>query len=103
MANENDNSARLSLTEIIEAQHKARAFHDDPVTDRLMAELLRSLEENCVLRDRIDTCQRLLAQGLDPTEEAIDAYDAAESVLAERLESHRSYYDEVFARLGKVG
>ena len=52
-----------SLKDIIDRQQRERPPHDDPLTDRLLAEIVRLAEEVCVLRDRLDTCERLAAAG----------------------------------------
>lgn len=99
MARENRSDDTRSLTEIAAEQQARRAVHDDPVVDALMAELLRSLEEVCVLRDRLDTGQRLLFEGAEPTTDAIDRYDVGTELSSQRLKAHQSYYESVFARL----
>jgi len=88
-----------NLTDIIRAQHANRAPHDDPLTDALLAELVRTAEEVCVLRDRLDTCQRLAAEGKAVGDNAIDEFEPDESVLAERLARHSAYFEDLFGRL----
>ena len=88
-----------SLKDIIDRQHLERPPHDDPLTDRLIAELVRLAEEVCVLRDRLDTCERLAAAGQPAGCAAIDAYEVPGRVLEERLATHREFFESVFARL----
>ena len=61
--------------------------------------LIELAEEVCVLRDRLETAMRLSAAGLVVDDEAIDAFEVDEQLLAERLESHRRLFEELFERL----
>ena len=87
-----------TLKDIIEEQQGAREPADE-VADRLMAELIRLAEENCVLRDRLDTCRRLAAAGDATDDAAIDAFEIDETTLKARLAAHRSYFEALFGRL----
>ena len=87
------------LSEIIRQQQQAREPHDDPLADRVIAELLRLAEEICVLRDRLDSCQRLVESGELPTTEAVDAYVAPVEAVEERLAAHQQFFTEIFERL----
>ena len=91
------------LSEIIREQQQSRAPHDDPMTDSVIAELLRLAEEVCVLRDRLDTCQRLLAAGEKADAAAIDAYTAPVEVIEQRLAGHQAFFREIFERLSAAG
>ncbi len=88
-----------SLKDIIDRQHLDRPPHDDPLTDRLLAELVRLAEEVCVLRDRLDTCERLAAAGQSAGCAAIDEFEPTNAMLEERLAKHREFFESVFARL----
>ena len=90
-----------TLKEILEQQHAARAAHDDPLTDRLMAEIVRLAEEVCVLRDRLDTSERLAAAGKPADAAAVDAFEADAETTARRLAGHRDFFDRLFSRLGE--
>lgn len=87
-----------SLAEIAAAQQASRSAHSDPLTDRLLAELLRAMEEVCVLRDRLDTAGRVVddKQGFVAR---IDSFEVGEHLQSERLAQHSNYYEDVFARL----
>ena len=91
------------LSEIIREQQAARAPHDDPLTDSVIAELLRLAEEICVLRDRLDTCQRLVAAGETPDVATIDAFTAPVEVIEQRLADHQAFFREIFERLNAAG
>jgi len=88
-----------TLQEIIARQHAGRDPHDDPLTDKLLAEILRLAEEVCVLNDRLDTCERLLADGHSPDEASIDAYEPNATATRERLARHSEYFERLFVRL----
>ncbi len=88
------------LEDIIKRQHRDRAPHDDPLTDRLMAEIVRLAEEVCVLRDRLETCQHLAASGNAADVAAIDAFEPSAEQIQQRLARHREYFEELFERLG---
>ncbi len=87
-----------SLAEIAAVQQASRPAHTDALTDRLLAELLRAMEEVCVLRDRLDTAERL-ADGTEKQAEQINSFDVDELLQTQRLARHSAYYEEVFARL----
>ena len=84
-----------TLKDIAAQQQASRPAHDDPLTDRLVAEIVSLAEEVCVLRDRLDTAERLETGAAD----AIDAYEPDETLIAERLADHTRFYEEVFARI----
>lgn len=90
-----------TLHDIIARQHRERPAQDDPLTDCLMAGIVQLAEEVCVLRDRLDTCQRLAAAGEATDDAAIDAYDLSEELIEERLARHRRFFEEVLARIAE--
>ncbi len=59
-------------------------FFNDPATEALHGMLIILLEQICVLNDRLDTYERLGAEGVAVTKEAVDAYEPTESVEAFR-------------------
>ena len=69
------------------------------MTDRVLAELLQLAEEICVLRDRLDTCQRLVEAGESPSATAIDAYTPPVELIEQRLAAHQQFFKEIFERL----
>ncbi len=87
------------LSDIIRRQHADRSPHDDPLVDRLIAQLVRVAEEVCVLRDRLETCQRLAVAGQDAGDAAIDAFEPDDTLLAERVARHKAYYEQLFREL----
>ena len=93
----------LTLEEIVAEQQALQSDMEDPLLAAILAELLRQAEEVCVLRDRLDSVERLLEAGSPPTPDAIDAYVPAPELVSERLEQHRRYLAEVFERLHAAG
>ena len=91
-----------SLEDIIAAQHAAREPHDDPLVEKLLAELLLVAEELCVARDRLATCRELAAQGKPVDDEAIDTYELNEAEIETRLKAHRAMFEELFERLSRT-
>ena len=88
-----------TLADIIATQQAGRNPVDDPLVERLLAEVVRQAEEVCVLRDRLDTVAALVAKGDVPTDQAVDAFEIADERIAARLERHTDYFAELFARL----
>lgn len=88
------------LKDILRQQHERRAPHDDPLVEALMGEILMLAEDVCVLRDRLETCQRLAAAGAEADDAAIDAYEIDDAQRDARLKRHRAFFEALFARIG---
>ena len=88
-----------SLKDILDEQQAARQPHDDPLVERLIAELIRMAETVCVLRDRQDTIERLVGEGKMPDRDAIVAFDIDARLQSERLQRHREMFEQLFERL----
>ena len=52
-----------------------------------------------MLRDRLDTCERLANAGTPATASAIEAYAVAEDLIAQRLGRHQAFFEQVLSRL----
>lgn len=66
------------------------SFFDQPALEAMHGMLLVLMEEVCVLRDRLDTYERLGAQGIAVTADAVDAYtpdDDAEQLREQRRQA----------------
>lgn len=59
-------------------------YFDDPEVGKVLAMVMALAGEVAVLRDRLDTVERLLDAGLPVTREAIDRYLPSEAVRGER-------------------
>ncbi len=93
-------SSTKTLTEIITEQQQATpVYFDDPMTDRLLTEVLRLAEEVCVLRDRLDTSERLAAAGTLATRDAVDEFAPDADIIESRLAAHRTFFAQTFAEL----
>jgi hypothetical protein len=87
------------LKDIIARQQDGRFASDDPLVERLIAELLVLAEEVCVLRDRLDACEKLSRDGKVADMSAIDAYKRDSDSIERQLESHKAFFNDVFARI----
>lgn len=90
-----------SLTDIIKQQHANRTISDDSMIESLMAEVITLAEDNCVLRDRLDTCQRLAAQHEPADDKAIDAYVPNDELVTARIKAHGEFFATLFSRLNQ--
>lgn len=75
------------------------AFFDDPAIDKLLAMTMALLGEVCVLRDRLDTHERLAAEGKVATPEAVEAFVAASDTAGERTAARQKIMDRVLSVL----
>ena len=91
-----------TLRDIADEQQAARPPHDDPLTDRLLAEIVALAEEVCVLRDRLDTVEQLAGEGGVVDAAAVDAWQPSQDVIEARLERHKRYFERLFARLSET-
>ena len=66
-------------------------FFDDPSVDKLVAMLMALVAEVAVLRERLDTHERLAGMQNWATAESIEAFRADETVAAERAEWREAY------------
>jgi hypothetical protein len=65
------------------------SFFDHPALEAMNGMLVVLLEEVCVLRDRLDTYERLGAAGIAVTPEAVDAFTPDEAAERAREEQRR--------------
>ena len=77
------------------AKGKRPAFADDPQVDRLVAMVMALAGEVSVLRERLDSVERLLARtgSLDRAE--IDGFEPDEEAAAERERWRAAFLDRV--------
>ncbi|MBL0923103.1 MAG: hypothetical protein IBJ12_01370 [Sphingomonadaceae bacterium] len=89
-----------SDTEKIELQKKARGqrpeYFADPAIDKVLSITMALAGETAVMRDRLDTIERLLASGRPVSKESVDAYQPNENVRAERDAWRDEFLDVVF-------
>ena len=70
-------------------------FFDDPAVDKLLAMLMGLAGEVSVMRDRIDTIERVATEKKLFSVEDIEAYEASEDVLKERAERREIFLGEI--------
>ena len=70
-------------------------FFDDPAVDKLLAMTMALLGEVCVLRDRLDTHERLAAERGSFSGADIDAYEPDAEALAARQGRRQACIDRV--------
>lgn len=77
------------------------AFFDDPVNDKLLAMLMALLGEVCVLRDRLDSHERLAAARGQYTPADVEAYVPDAAAAAERRAVREAAVARVLSVLGE--
>lgn len=82
-----------------ELQKKARGerprYFQDPAVEKILSITLALAGEVAVLRDRLDTVERLSAVGEIPSPDAVDSYQPTADVRAERDRWRETYLDVV--------
>jgi hypothetical protein len=66
-------------------------FFDDPAVERVLSITMAVATEVAVLRERMDTIERLMEAGVPVTKAAIDAYKPDDAAARERQEWHAAY------------
>lgn len=70
-------------------------FHDDPAVDKLLSMLMGLTGEVSVLRDRLDTVERLAAERKLFTQDEIENYQPDEDALRARAARREALLNEV--------
>jgi hypothetical protein len=70
-------------------------FFDDSNVDKLLAMVMALAGEVSVLRDRLDTHEKLAAGQKWASEKNIEAYEPSQDVLAERAERRNAYVSRI--------
>jgi hypothetical protein len=87
------------MTEHVELQKKARGqrpeYFADPAIDKVLSITMALAGETAVLRDRLDTIERLLEAGQPVSRAKIDGYVPDETVRTERDEWRETFLDNV--------
>lgn len=87
------------MSERIELQKKAKGqrpqYFEDPAIEKNLSITLALAGEVAVLRDRLDTIERLLEAGGKVTREAVDAYIPSPAVREERDAWREEYLGNV--------
>ena len=77
------------------AKGQRPAFFDDPDTDKLVSMLMGLVGEVSVMRDRMDTIERLLGEKGLLTQSDIDNFEPPEDVLMQRAETREMFLGEI--------
>ena len=78
------------------AKGEPPAYFDDPEVGKVLSMVVALAGEMAVMRDRLDTVERLLDTGLPVTREAIDHFAPDERVRAERDAWRQDFLSMVF-------
>jgi len=70
-------------------------FHEDPNTDKIVAMLMALIGEVSVIRERLDTHERLAEKDRQASIEAVEKYKANDEVSQERAEWRDAYIGRV--------
>ena len=77
------------------AKGKRPYFFDDPSVDKLLAIVMALTGEVSVLRDRIDTHERLAENKVWPTADNVETFELTEEIEKERDLRRSQYLDRV--------
>lgn len=89
-----------TLSELTAQQHANRPDRsENPAIDSMLTLLIELGEEVCVLRDKLDVTQQLLAHDKPADATAVNAWQPDQDELQSRLERHRVFFEELFKRL----
>ena len=80
---------------IRKAKGQRPTFFDDPDTDKLVSMLMGLAGEVSVMRDRMDTVERLLGEKGLITQSDIDNFEPSEDVLMQRAETRELFLGEI--------
>ena len=86
-----DGSAQLKR----KAKGQRPRFFDDPDTDKLVSMLMGLAGEVSVMRDRLDTIERLLGEKGLLSQSDIDNFEPPEDVLMQRAETREMFLGEI--------
>ena len=78
------------------AKGKRPNFLDDPAIERVLSITLAVAGELAVLRERLDTIERLLQSGEPVTREAIDHFEPSMEEARERAMWQQEYLSRIF-------
>lgn len=79
-----------------ETKGKRPRFFDDPAIDQMMTFLLELTTEVAVMRERLDTVERLLDEQGSVTRAAIEAYQPPPAVENERHAWREAYLKRIY-------
>jgi hypothetical protein len=87
------------MSEHVELQKKARGqrpeYFADPAIDKVLSITMALAGETAVIRDRLDTIERMLEAGQQVTRAAVDGYVPDEAVRTDRDAWRETFLDNV--------
>lgn len=87
------------MAERVELQKKAKGerpqYFDDPAVDKVLAITMALAGEVAVIRDRMDTIERLMEDGKPVTREVLDTYRPDPKVREERDSWREVYFGNI--------
>ncbi len=78
------------------AKGKRPNFLDDPAVERVLSITLAVAGELAVMRERLDTIERLLQSGQPVTQDAIDRFEPSMEEARERAMWQQEYLSRIF-------
>ncbi|MEM6682995.1 MAG: hypothetical protein AAF607_12230 [Pseudomonadota bacterium] len=91
------------MTDKIELQKKARGqrpeYFNDPAIDKVLSITMALAGEMAVMRDRLDTIERLMEAGTPVTRSAINTYQPDADVRSQRDAWRETFLDVVLRRI----
>ncbi len=85
----------------VRLQRKAKGerpqYFEEPAIDKVLSITMALAGEVAVMRDRMDSIERMLERGETPTKQALDAYKPSQAEIAER-DAWREQFLEVVLR-----
>lgn len=91
-----------TLREIAIAQQQSRPrYFDDAEKDRMVSLIIELAEEICVLRDALENCAIISADGKPATPDALGAFTLSDEIIADRLARHQSFFEQLFEGLAQ--
>lgn len=91
--------AQYSPADFIYARNHGPVFDKAPGNDELMEMVLALTAEVSILRDRLDTHERIAANGDLPTYDRVEDYEADEEATGFRARTRKRILDKVFRPL----
>ncbi|MEC4812944.1 MAG: hypothetical protein SAK29_06680 [Scytonema sp. PMC 1069.18] len=83
------------IDDILLANNKSKGkrpyFYNDPAVERVLNITLAVAMEHAVIRERLDTIERILAAKGILTQSEIDAYEPSKTLSEERQRWHKEY------------
>ena len=90
--------SKIDVNALANAKSKGKRpfFFDDPAVERVLSITMAVAQEVAVVRERMDTIERLLEAKEPVTRDAIEAYVPDDDVARERQQWHADYVARLF-------